>query len=200
MNWLQSVILSLDQSINEKIDSEFSSFITLNVGILTDVNINRKTFLTVVYIPPKSVTRPGVSQPRFFSPGIQTTGVAQCFREFQQRTETCDNDCSVGQVSVCDWACHVRVLWCLCLELSEIITRIILANIICSRKWWRSCNLPQYRQCHSATVQSSTVLKYQCSTVPQYHSAKVPVFYSAKVTKYQSSTIPHYHSAKVPQC
>ena len=27
-------------------------------------------------------------------------------------------------------------------ELSEIITRIILANIICSRKWWRSCNQP----------------------------------------------------------
>ena len=47
----------------------------------------------------------------------------------------------------CLAGCGPLAVWtmmslCLSVELSEIITQIILANIICSRKWWRSCNQP----------------------------------------------------------
>ena len=51
----------------------------------------------------------------------------------------CLAGCGHVAVSVSLCLCHDV---CVCVELSEIITQIILANIICSRKWWRSCNQP----------------------------------------------------------
>ena len=91
--------MSLDQSINEKIAFEFSTFITFSVGLLTDLNNNRKTLLLIFLIL--------LTDSRQLAVSSMTRGWGMCR-----------------------------------LELSQVMTRIILANIICSRKWWRSCNQP----------------------------------------------------------